>query len=392
MKSAHTNIDKKRKTAQDDLVVEGLPIGSADREAKKEALDEANEDLEKYRKLIAEWDEIYTARIKLHGYLVADCKIRTELRIKTAENITTRLKRDLDSNVLIIEADAQPVADKTEFINWLDREFRNSLRISRLQRIEEVIRKGITTSDLRNILLSVDNFNCSMLIVNKDKVSYGKITEDDANKIFEDCVGRKILPVESQEEEENQETIDDLPNEITNGLWDFPMFEDDSLQVDSILELDEIVFDDIPVVRLNDRPKDKRSISRKLDDLSPGQRCSAILPILLLNGENPIIIDQPEDNLDNRLIRQVIVNILSSMKLKRQVIVATHNPNLPVLGDAEQSIILRAVGEKQCVVDASGDLDSSVVVQYITDIMEGGREAFQYRHTIYLSHWDGKIS
>ena len=100
-----------------------------------------------------------------------------------------------------------------------------------------------------------------------------------------------------------------------------------------------------------------------------------------------MIIDQPEDNLDNRLIRQVIVNILASIKLRRQVIVATHNPNLPVLGDAEQVIILRAIGEKECHLDDKGNIDSDEIIRYITDIMEGGREAFQYRHSIYSPHW-----
>ncbi len=127
------------------------------------------------------------------------------------------------------------------------------------------------------------------------------------------------------------------------------------------------------------------------EDVQPGQRCSAILPILLLNGTGPLLIDQPEDNLDNRLIRQVIVNILAAMKMRRQLIVATHNPNLPVLGDVEQAIILRAVEEKACTVEARGNLDEGSVVKYITDIMEGGREAFQYRHSIYASHWRGPV-
>jgi len=130
---------------------------------------------------------------------------------------------------------------------------------------------------------------------------------------------------------------------------------------------------------------------RPLEELSPGQRCSAILPILLLTGNSPLIIDQPEDNLDNRLIRQVIVNVLASIKLRRQVIVATHNPNLPVLGDAEQVIVLRAIEENQARLEACGDLESNEIVECITDIMEGGREAFQYRHSVYLPHWKGSV-
>lgn len=164
-----------------------------------------------------------------------------------------------------------------------------------------------------------------------------------------------------------------------------------SLAIDSVLQLDEVVLDDLPEIRLNDRPSEAGTTARPLSELSPGQRCSAILPILLLTGDGPLIIDQPEDNLDNRLIRQVIVNILASMKLARQVIVATHNPNLPVLGDAEQCVILQATGRDDSIVMATGDLRSPLVAKYITDIMEGGREAFQYRQSIYQAHWDSTV-
>jgi len=155
--------------------------------------------------------------------------------------------------------------------------------------------------------------------------------------------------------------------------------------------LDEITFDDIPVIRSNDRPLDPKSKLQPVEKLSPGQRCSAILPILLLTGTTPLIIDQPEDNMDNRHIRQVIVNILSSIKLRRQVIVATHNPNIPVLGDVEQAIILQGIGDRECEVKSLGDLDSGHVVHHLTEVMEGGREAFQYRQSIYQIHWPGAV-
>jgi ABC-type Mn2+/Zn2+ transport system ATPase subunit len=146
------------------------------------------------------------------------------------------------------------------------------------------------------------------------------------------------------------------------------------------------------VILLNDRPQDDDSKVRPLRELSPGQRCSAILPILLLTGNGPVVIDQPEDNLDNRLIRQVIVNILTSMKLRRQIIVATHNPNVPVLGDVENAVVLSGIKDRQCKVEAMGDLESKEVVQQLTQVMEGGREAFQYRQTIYQSHWSGSVA
>ena len=79
------------------------------------------------------------------------------------------------------------------------------------------------------------------------------------------------------------------------------------------------------------------------------------------------------------------------MKLRRQVIIATHNPNLPVLGDVEQCVVLQASGRDLSSLVAIGNLDSPNVASYITDIMEGGREAFQYRQSIYQTHWDSPI-
>lgn len=185
-----------------------------------------------------------------------------------------------------------------------------------------------------------------------------------------------------------------LPKEIKSGLYTFNRdFKDENkFNLNSILMLDEIEFNDLPVIKLNDRPSDWKN-KKDIKKLSPGQRCSAVLPIILLTGTNPIIIDQPEDNLDNRLIRQVIVNVLDNIKLKRQVIIATHNANLPVLGDAEKVIALRSIDDNNSKVEAQGSLDNEDIVKNITEIMEGGREAFQYRQTIYQSYWkDGAES
>ena len=203
----------------------------------------------------------------------------------------------------------------------------------------------------------------------------GRIDPDECDRFVADTTGLELCRPEIEEGNVPPEIWKNLPEEIRTGLWQFNLdaTENSLSRLDAALQLDEIVFDDLPEIRLNDRPNDAQSVARPLAELSPGQRCSAILPIILLTGSSPLLIDQPEDNLDNRLIRQVIVNILASMKLRRQVIVATHNPNLPVLGDTEQAIILRAVRERGCELEAAGNLDSSKVVKCITDIMEGGQ-------------------
>jgi AAA domain, putative AbiEii toxin, Type IV TA system len=126
------------------------------------------------------------------------------------------------------------------------------------------------------------------------------------------------------------------------------------------------------------RGPDGRSY-RPIREGSPGQRTAALLAFLLSYGDEPIILDQPEDDLDNRLIYDLIVAQLRQIKQKRQVLVVTHNANIVVNGDAELVVALAARGgesHKQC----NGSLQEEDVRNTICDIMEGGREAFDRRY------------
>ena len=79
---------------------------------------------------------------------------------------------------------------------------------------------------------------------------------------------------------------------------------------------------------------------RPLQRLSAGQRSTAILLLALLESDGPLILDQPEDDLDNRFIYEGVVRRLRDTKEQRQFLIATHNANIPVLGDSEQIVIL----------------------------------------------------
>ncbi len=380
-------------SVRDELERQGVPTGAKDREARKKELDEALDALNEYRGKVIQFDTLYSERKALFEELKSACKRRTELRVVTVESITNQLHQDLDDSILRIKASAQPMADKSAFEDWLDKNLSGAFRSYKKQRIDSLLQGGLKPEVLRDILLDKRSDGLDVLIRDAEKVSDGKVSEEDVKTII------KMSAVATYEPEvtPHSSNIDakvyaDLPTEIREGLRYFPISGDRQLRLEKVLMLDEIVFNDIPIVYLNDRPQEKGSTYRPLHELSPGQRCSAVLPILLLNGRSPLIIDQPEDNLDNRLIRQVIVNVLGSIKLRRQVIVATHNPNIPVLGDAEQTIVLAAIDEKQSQVRAQGNLDERAIVDAVTEIMEGGREAFQYRQSIYQAHWDGVMA
>lgn len=123
-----------------------------------------------------------------------------------------------------------------------------------------------------------------------------------------------------------------------------------------------------------------------INEGSPGQKSAAILAFILNSGENPLIIDQPEDDLDNSLIYSLVVRSIRKMKNKRQIIIVTHNPNIPVLGDAEAIIVLeRNLNGKVTFRKGkkAGCIEEKVIREGICDIMEGGEEAFRKREKKY---------
>jgi ABC-type lipoprotein export system ATPase subunit len=117
-------------------------------------------------------------------------------------------------------------------------------------------------------------------------------------------------------------------------------------------------------------------------EVSPGQRATALLALALAGGREPLIIDQPEDDLDNQYIYDEVVKVLARVCESRQVIVATHNANIPILGDAELVLALDAQSHQGTVL-ACGGLEDPDVAQWARKILEGGAAAFQARHRRY---------
>ena len=115
-------------------------------------------------------------------------------------------------------------------------------------------------------------------------------------------------------------------------------------------------------------------------DLSRGQKCTALLPILLARRDNPLIIDQPEDNLDNHFIFETVVNAVQRMKKRRQMIFITHNANIPVLAEAELVLVMTSDG-RIGAIEKSGSVDECR--EQIIELLEGGRKAFELRSKRY---------
>ena len=106
---------------------------------------------------------------------------------------------------------------------------------------------------------------------------------------------------------------------------------------------------------------------------SAGQRSAAMLAFLLAHGDEPLVLDQPEDDLDNQLIYSLVVRQMRENKLRRQIIAVTHNPNIVVNGDAEMLHVLDFVAG-QCRVVPSGSLQGTQMRDEVCRVMEGGRD------------------
>ena len=152
-----------------------------------------------------------------------------------------------------------------------------------------------------------------------------------------------------------------------------------------LLETQPAVFDQLDVWWPEDMLRVKYSKdpnSGKFDDLekgSAGQKAAAILAFLLSHGDEPLIIDQPEDDLDNALIYDLIVKQIHENKNRRQLIIVTHNPNIVVNGDSELVHVLK-FENGQVQIDQQGGLDVPIIREMICTIMEGGRQAFEKRY------------
>lgn len=156
------------------------------------------------------------------------------------------------------------------------------------------------------------------------------------------------------------------------------------LQPSQLMELEALELQHRVDVYLNVAHGQADPVFRPLSKLSTGQQCTAILHMLLLENDDPLLMDQPEDNLDNAFIAERIVSELRDAKTSRQFLFATHNANIPVFGDAEWIGVFTSVENRGSLgLEAQGSIDVPVIRDQVASILEGGRDAFIQRKEKY---------
>jgi len=273
---------------------------------------------------------------------------RSELREIKKDEINKELEETLKKEINI-KIDFEKLGDRDEFEKVLGKSGEEDGILKGLssrykdRRFAQIISAHLNPIEFSNKILNSDK--SAFILSHPD--GNDEIRVNDSQNIFEH------LNPEIEEYDEKYYSLDKLK---------------------TILQLQEIEIDDYPIIKLNDSP---------ISGLSPGQRCSSLLPIILLQGNRPLIIDQPEDNLDNRLVFDLVVDILRNLKERRQIIVATHNPNIPVSGDAEQILVFESIDRDSGQVTIQGSVDSPEIIKAVKEIMEGGEEAFEIRAKKY---------
>jgi energy-coupling factor transporter ATP-binding protein EcfA2 len=152
-------------------------------------------------------------------------------------------------------------------------------------------------------------------------------------------------------------------------------------------QLETVAVHDCPMLnvtkRISNASGQQQYVPREFKRLSLGQQQSVLLALMLTSESTaPLIVDQPEDNLDSEFIYKTLVPVIRMAKERRQVIVVTHNANIAVLGDAEQIIVLKATSE-HALITSRGSIDEPRTRDEACAILEGSREAFERRARIY---------
>lgn len=230
----------------------------------------------------------------------------------------------------------------------LSNDFENLIKVAMGWRTSQVPKASLVAS-------SLSPFNLLEAINKKDTSSLERVVDSNGSKVFYKAEANEIL--------------------AKMGEWG------------NKFALERCAFDDRPEIKVTKTivmPDGSTSYPvRDFSILSLGQQQSILLSILLFSkSKTPLIIDQPEDNLDSEFIYKTLVHSLRSIKKHRQVIIVTHNANIAVLGDAELIIPLRGASELS-VIRNRGSIDTTETKEIVCTILEGSRKAFKRRQEVY---------
>jgi len=316
--------------------------------------DEYNYEKERMRELLLVMESDGISVKDYNDYLELEKK-RKELEelnkiIITKENNLNKLNNERKKLLEELEQNRKEVYNKRkEFINRINESLKNIVKI-------KIEKEG-------------DNSKYKEFLVNEvlSSSSY-RILKEDRAKIADKVHPRDFSKILEQEDHESLANRACISEDAAKKAI--------ILAKNKLYEIQTAQRDDKITIMLKDGGW------KEVESVSDGQKCTAILSIAMNERNIPLIIDQPEDSLDNSFIYDAVVKMIRKIKNKRQLIIVTHNANIPVLGDSELMLVMTSNG-RNGFVTKRGAIDGSEIKSFVQKILEGGKEAFEKRKEKY---------
>lgn len=317
----------------------------------------------------SEWEDLNSSRQEKYEDLEEDIREETGVDIQEYFDVKEQAS-ELDT----LEEELEEQKDKIEEIEEDRRDLWNELKDVRRQ-ITDIRRAGISdiNQSLNNIRVRLEPDGNRESFINwfNDVLKGSNVRTQDKEKIAKEYTPRTLFDIIQSKD------IDKLVDDT--GITDTAAenivgFENLRNQLHE-LQIQEL--HDEPVIEIK-----HESTWKSLDEMSDGQKCTALLSIAMMERDKPLIVDQPEDMLDNEYIYDEVVDASSQVKKSRQIIAATHNANIPILGDAEKINVMDSNGH-QGFIHERGSIDDPDVRKRAKKILEGGEEAFNERTQKY---------
>lgn len=361
------NVLEKVRDASERFLVNGL----ADLDRFRETVVEMVSELEAYR---AEWDiefEIadnrYRARLAEIGAINLD-QIATELR--GVENDLTLIANIIEPKIKRIETEIAELENRRANLLEKLRTARSTINKSRVGFVEELNSKlgG-------NVMVSLSGNDASLYFETLNgplQKSGMHRREEQVSLVCDAFTPEQLVEILRTNSIDKLKAIG-----ITEHSAKLLM---QKLTDEALYKIERVEVPPLPSICIK---REGETSYTDLASLSVGEKCSAILSIALLSKGKPLVIDQPEDDLDHAFIVNSIVEGIRTAKSDRQIVAATHNPNIPVLGDAEMVFrVARQAGNDICQIQNSGGLELPRITKEVQSL-EGGAEAFERRRRRY---------
>lgn len=354
-------------TATRELVEETVSDVSDLREDILDALSDAEEEIVEKKD---EWDSRNESRRDEYEELADEIEAETGVDIEQYFDL-----KEEESRLLGVQSDLEDKRDDIEEFEDARQELLSQLRNVRRE-ITDIRRRGINEmdSDLTDevrVQLEPDSNREEYVEWFNEVLRGSNVRTQDKEAIAEEYEPEVLAKL--IDEKDSERLVEDVG--ITETAAENIVNHDD-LQA-RVHELQTLEIHDSPLIEIRDEGEWK-----PLTRMSDGQQCTALLSIAMLERSRPLIVDQPEDMLDNGFIYDVVVNVLQRVKQSRQIISATHNANIPILGDAEQILVMWSNG-RNGFFQNRGSIDMADVQKKAQQILEGGEEAFSKRTRKY---------